>query len=75
MKKIRMGLESCEDIHDTTLRGDDYDDEPRESNNQTSNNPDDEFDDMISTSRVHQPPSPTPAVATATQVSFFTNYY
>jgi hypothetical protein len=71
MKKIRMGLESCEDVHDTTLRGDDYvDDEPRDSNIQTTNNPDNEFDDLITTSRV-QAPSPTPAVVPATQVSYF----
>lgn len=66
MKKIRMGLESCEDMHDTTLRGDDYVNEPQESSNNQNNG----FDDLISTSSV-QPPSPTRVVVSAPQVSSY----
>lgn len=63
MKKIRMGLESCEDVHDTTVRGDDYVDEPRASTN-------DEFDDLVTTNNA-QPPSPTPVAQSVPKVKIF----
>jgi len=46
-----MGLVSAEDIHDTTIRGDDYVDEPPETNND-----DDTFDQLVTSARTPTPP-------------------
>jgi hypothetical protein len=61
MKKIRMGLVSSEDVHDTTIRGDDYVDEPPGSNNDD----DDNFDRLAARVRT---PTPPPAVPTTPMV-------
>lgn len=68
MKKIRMGLESCEDIHDTTIRGDDYVDEPQDTNSNSA------FDDLVTSV---PPPSTAPVAAAplGTQVSFYNGFF